>query len=103
MTGSLTMTTDDMPVITHLLHAGAGEFEALMEATELKWGVANYVALEPLQKTILAEYSPERKIELLLHLARLRGGISDILEIVNLDLSDELQLSSSVKNTFQHL
>ena len=49
------MTTENIRMITHLLHASAGEFEALMEATELKWGVANYVALEPLQKKILAE------------------------------------------------
>lgn len=69
-----------------------------MECSEIAWSIKNYIALEPLQQKILQESPPETKIELLLHLARLRGGIGDILEILNLELSDELLLSPVIRN-----
>ena len=40
---------------------------------------------------------------MLLHLARLRGGISDLLQILNLDLSDDQQIEGKVFNTLTKL
>jgi len=61
------------------LHASTEELKALMETSELYWYASTYIMLEPLLNKILAEQSAELKIELLLHLARLRGGVVDLL------------------------
>jgi hypothetical protein len=62
----------------------------LIETINLPWRINNYVALEPLQRKILEEESLEKRIFQLIHLARLRGGISDLLEILFLACADDL-------------
>ena len=61
----------------------------MIETTNIPRNVNNYIALEPLQQKILSEESLEKRVNQLLHLARLRGGIADLLEILNLDGSDD--------------
>lgn len=74
-----------------------------MEISELEWSVINYISLEPLQEKILAEESLENRIEMLLHLARLRGGISDLLEILSLQIDDQSEICVSIQNTLSRL
>ncbi len=83
--------------------ASLPELKALMEISDLEWSVINYISLEPLQDKILAEDSLDNKIELLLHLARLRGGISDLLAILTLLISDDFQVGPSIQNTLSRL
>ena len=61
----------------------------MIETINIPWSVNNYVALEPLKQKILAEESLEKRVNQLLHLARLRGGIADLLEILNLNGSED--------------
>lgn len=62
------------------LHASTEELKALMETSDvINWYPIYYIMWEPLLNKILAEQSAELKIELLLHLARLRGGVVDLL------------------------
>jgi hypothetical protein len=72
-----------------LLNADKDQIENLVGLINMPWYANNYIALEPLQKKILSLEPQERKIGQLLHLARLRGGISDLLEILALEISDE--------------
>jgi hypothetical protein len=83
--------------------ASLPELKALMEISDLEWSVINYISLEPLQDKILAEESLDNKIELLLHLARLRGGISDLLAILTLHINDDFQVGPSIQNTLSRL
>ena len=89
MSGEIVLTKDINPEVFQLLQADINKFEYLAQlVTNMSWYASNYIALEPLQKKILAFESQEKKICQLLHLARLRGGISDLLEIISMDSSD---------------
>ena len=68
----------------HLRLATLDEFASLVGSVNIPWRVSNHIALKDIQKKILALESNETKIELLFQLARLRGGISDLLEILQL-------------------
>ena len=78
-------------------------FEKLIETIEIPWRVNNYLALEPLKHQILEEKSLERRMVQLLHLARLRGGISDLLEIVSQDIIDDEKFGYCVVNALAQL
>ena len=89
MAGSLGLNEKISPLTVQMSFASLAELKALMEISDLDWSVINYISLEPLQDKILAEESLDNKVELLLHLARLRGGISDLIEILSLQFSDD--------------
>jgi len=84
MAGSLGLEDKISPLIVQMPYTCLEELKELMEITELEWTVINYISLEPTQARILTVECLENKIELLLHLARLRGGISDLVEILAL-------------------
>jgi hypothetical protein len=77
--------------------------ENVVEFINEPWHANNYIAMEPLQKLVLQLEPQERKIAQLLHLARLRGGISDLLEILVLEISDDQKFGSSVANALIQL
>ena len=72
-----------------LVMANKTELADMLENAKIPWSVNNFVALEQVQKKILAEELLEKRVEQLLHLARLRGGISDLVEIMAFEESDE--------------
>jgi hypothetical protein len=81
-----------------LLVADKITFAGLLESINITWRISNFIALEPIQKKILEEESPEQRIVQLLHLARLRGGIADLLEILSLECKGDQQFGYSVVN-----
>ena len=70
---------------------------------EISWGVKNYIAMEPLQQKIVSLDTNEQKIVQLLHLARVRGGISDLLKVLTLQILDDEILGSSVTGAMSRL
>jgi hypothetical protein len=83
------LDTDISSYAIQLLLANQNELGGLLQIISIRWSVKNYITLEPMQKKILALESEESKVAQLLHLARLRGGISDLLEVLNLEINDE--------------
>ena len=83
------LDTDISSYAIQLLLANQNELGGLLQIISIRWSFKNYITLEPMQKKILALESEESKITQLLHLARLRGGISDLLEVLNLKIDDD--------------
>jgi hypothetical protein len=86
-----------------LLVADKITFAGLLETINIPWRISNFIALEPIQKKILEEDSPEQRIVQLLHLARLRGGIADLLEILSLECKGDQQFGYSIVNAHAQL
>lgn len=105
ISGKISVKDQISPLVVQLQHAnGLDHLRALFKISEMPWNTLNYICLEPRQKKIMDDAeTPETKIELLLHLARLRGGISDLLEILAADLNDEVQLGPAVNNCLLRL
>lgn len=89
MAGSLGLNDKISPLTVQMSFAPLAELKDLMQTSEPDWSVINYISLQPLQDRILAEQSLETKIEMLLNLACLRGGISDLLEILSVPIGDD--------------
>ena len=88
MSGELPLG-DTSPQVTQLLLSDEDKIGDALETSTIPWSVNNYITLEPMQEKILALQSEESIITQLLHLARLRGGISDLLEVLNLKIDDD--------------